>query len=62
MTPAILRRKPDRMLEAQRRFNLIDAANGNHPEARREQCQRIIKMIDAELARRAKKREGACSA
>lgn len=62
MTPAELRRKPDRVLQSQRRFNAFDAVNGRYSDERRATARHYVELIDAELARRAKKRESSCSA
>lgn len=62
MSPAELRRKPDHMLRTMRRFLQYDATDSKLKTQRREKCVNLIEDIDAELARRAKKRESSCSA
>jgi|GEM_PF-2455340 len=62
MTPAELRRKPDHVLQSQRRFNAFDAVNARYSDERRATARKYVELIDAEMARRAKKREPSCSA
>lgn len=61
MTPAEIRRKTTRVLQSQRRFNAFDAVNSRYSDERRATARKYVELIDAELARRAKKREAACS-